>query len=165
MPKEIEYEVTVKGTGVGVYSLTIDTLNESDVQTNEFSYLGASTSPQMTAFFSASSTGFSTIKTDIDSDGDVDAEQTLDGLPVNNISYTYDTLISEIKLLQLKKIYKTVLLVQAQFAEYQSKKSKPKLEAIALRNLERTLKLYKTKNLITSSQHESIVDVINFLKK
>jgi pimeloyl-ACP methyl ester carboxylesterase len=166
VPKEVEYEVKVQGNDTGVYSLTIDSLDSEDIQKTEHTYLGASTSLQMIATFKASSTGFSSLKTDLDGDGDIDLEQTLDGiLVVPPASYTYTTLISEIKLLQLNKLYKNVLLLQAQLSERLSKESKRKLELVSLTSLQSTLKLYERKRLITPDQSALLTKIINYLKK
>ncbi len=165
VPKEIEYELTISGNDTGVYSLTIDLLDSDNIQSSEYRYLGASTSPQMIAKFSASSTGFGTLKTDVDGDGDADIEQTLDGeLVVVLPNYTYSSLIAEIKLLQLTKLQKSLLLLQVQIAERLEKQSKTQLEFLTLRNLESTFKLYERKRLITSIQYKNLLKIINYLR-
>lgn len=165
IPKETKYTAKIKGTGTGLYSITVDKLNGVG-QTSEYVYRGASTTPQMQAVFTASSTGFSNIETDLNGDGLIDLKQTLDGKiipPV--IVYTYSDLTLRVKGLGLAKLPQQLLLVQVQLAERFSLKSgQTKLELLTLRGIEDTLKLYERKRLITSSQRTEIQEIINYLK-
>ncbi len=164
VPSDIEYEVTIKGTDDGVYSLTIDRLDEEDIQSNLHTYLGASTSPQMVATFKASSTGFTNIYTDLDGDASIDLEKTLDGdevLVAND--YSYELLKSEIELLSLPRIYKKLLLLQVKLAEQWGKKGRVKLESITMQNSIKTISFYGDKKLISNEQVIKLEDIINHL--
>lgn len=170
VPKDTEYTVTVKGTANGVYSLTIDSLSIDNVQTNKFTYLGASTTPNLVATFKASSSVFSTIKTDINGDGVIDREQNLDGSeiipPVT--TYSYNDLRSLIRSFNLNQSRERLLLLQVQIAEQLSKKTtnriiNRKLELLTLISLENTLTVYNEKKYITKEQLEQATKIIDKL--
>ncbi len=164
VPSDTEYEVTIKGNDIGVYSLTIDRLNGEDIQSNLHTYLGASTSPQMVATFQASSTGFTNIYTDLDGDGKTDSEKTLDGESVVvEQEYSYESLESEIELLSLPRIFKKLLLLQVKLAERWGEKGNDKLELITLQNLIKTIKFYGDKKLISKEQTVQLKEIINHL--
>jgi pimeloyl-ACP methyl ester carboxylesterase len=172
IPKETEYKVTVKGVADGVYSLTIDTLDANNIQSNKYSYLGAISTDKLIATFTASSSGFSTIKTDLDGDGSIDREQNLDGSEISPqvIIYTYSDLRTVIKSFALSKARERLLLLELLLAEELSKKTSHiiinrKLESIALTSLQNTLAMYNKKRYITKEQLVQATDIINNLEK
>jgi len=82
IPEENDYVVSLEGVSEGLYSITIDSLNEDDTQQNLLSYLGAISGPVMKATFSFNGTNFSNIETDIDGDGELDIKYNWDGTSV-----------------------------------------------------------------------------------
>ncbi len=167
-PTETEYTVSIKGKDMGVYSLTIDYLNEDDEQSTVHEYIGASTTPEMTATFTASSTGFSTIKTDSNGDGIIDTEQTLDGEDVVT-EYSYNNLINAIKQLKLSKYKEKYLLLKVkiakELADNNSQTKYQKLEHLTLYAIEATLRYYERKGWITETELSEIEEIINYLRK
>ncbi len=170
LPADTEYTATVAGTGEGVYSLTIDSLN-GDLQTSEFKYMGASTSLLMKATFTASSSGFSNLKTDSNGDGQTDLEQTLNGeIILPPVVYTYVDLRNAISALTIPRVTKQLLLLQVTLAEHFSllSKSKPRqqlLEQKTLKAIEDTLKIMEKKRLLLNTDAVKLYAIINQLKK
>lgn len=170
LPYSVNFEVEVTGTGEGVYTLEIDELSETNEQ-SQISKLIATTTEQMTAHFSIAADKYSSIKTDIDGDGEIDVEQTLNGeiiLPPNT-SYSYQDLKSAIKSLSLNKKYEKGLLLQVQLAELFNKKSQhsqffTKLEKRILDSLSKNLKLYGRKGIISEADVKLIEEIIKNLK-
>lgn len=169
LPEDASYNVDIRGTDVGVYSLTIDSL-DGNTQSNLYTYLGASTTPNMRASFDVSTSGFSNIKTDSDGDGVFELEQNLNGEVVSPISYSYTDLRATILDLTLPKAAKNVLLVQVALAERFSKSSDTKpqhrrLELMVLSTIEDTIKLYMKKKLIPSTKVSEIQLIIDYLRE
>lgn len=169
LPADTNYTATIEGTGNGVYSLTIDSLT-GDHQTPKFSYIGASTSPLMRATFTASSSGFSNIKTDSNGDGQIDLEQTLNGgVIVPEVIYTYADLRKAVASLTLPRVAKHLLLLQVSLAERFSilaiKQSRQQwLEQNTLVGIEDTLQILEKKKLISVVERKNLQIIINHLK-
>lgn len=79
IPEENEYTVNLEGVEDGVYSVTIDLLDEEDNQQNLLSFMGANSGPEMLASFNFDGENFSNIESDVDGDGDLDVKYNWDG--------------------------------------------------------------------------------------
>jgi pimeloyl-ACP methyl ester carboxylesterase len=169
IPDELSFTASISGEGTGVYSLTIDEVKDGS-QTSKHRFIGASTTPTMSASFSFATGTFSNIATDLNGDGTTDLTQTLDGEVIPQpVVYSYAFLKTNIKALGLKKLAEAVLLIQVEAASYWDTLTpeKPlylKLELKALDTLTATLRLYKQKRLITGEQLTSLEVVINYLR-
>jgi hypothetical protein len=164
VPKTTTYEVSILGLEDGVYSLTIDTLEKNNIQKNEYTYSGATTTSGMIARFTASSSGFSTIQTDYNQDGVVDLEQTLDGIKVEEVvsSYSYDDLLATIRTLQINKKPKQILLIETKLAQALS--VTPRLEKLARKKLIATIALFVRIKILTKEQQILLETIINNIR-
>lgn len=171
MPSEIDVTVSLVGTGKGVYSLTIDEVDERGQQKQVHSLLDATTTPAMDGLFTIKAGKYSDLEIDIDGDGDVDFEMTLDGeiLGEESTEYSYADLKRSIKELGLKKKYEKRLLHRVKIAQYFSdKKIKKygfkKIESRMLSSLKRDLRKMRRKGEVSDSEFESLKIIINYLK-
>lgn len=170
VPDETLFTAELQGKDTGVYSITIDTL-KNNTQSRTYNYMGASTTPTMKASFAFATSGYTNIKTDFNSDGIMDLEQSLNGQVVTPpVVYSYSLLKANIKALKLSKVLETVLLVQVDSAIYWDtlKPTKPayqKIEFAALDTLKTTLVVYKQKKYITQTQYNNLEVMINNLRK
>lgn len=169
LPREADVSVVVQGTGEGVYSLSVDEINEAGEQRQVSLLAGASSTPTMIAQFSIENDEYSLIKTDLDGDGETDLEQTLDGEVIdepNNNNYTYEDLELAIKELGLKRKYEKKLLVKVHLAEFFFKKSNEKRAFNSLvdrihRVITRELKRYYRKGIISESDFDFVKEITN----
>lgn len=168
IPSEEDVVIEVTGTAEGIYSLTIDEIDENGEQ-NEVSLLsGASTSPAMKASFSITNGDYSLLEIDTDGDGEIDMKQTLDGEVIEDptIEYSYDDLKEEINNLDLKRGYKKYLLSKARLAEFFDRKSNrnklfERLEKRTLESLVWRLNRYSRRGYISEEEFELLIEIIN----
>lgn len=170
LPTEENVEIKLAGTDEGVYSLSVDEVDATGRQKQISLFAGATTSPSMLAEFSINDGVYSSIKTDLDGDGKIDLEQTLDGELIIEpiIEYNYSDLRSAIKDLDLNRKYESGLLFMVKLAEVFSKKAikKPafsKLEKLTLKSLEKDLDRYYKRRIISEEDLLQVKKVINNL--
>ena len=170
IPDDVTFTADMTGEATGLYSLTIDTL-KNNTQTNDYRYIGASTTPTMKASFAFATSGFSNIKTDLNGDNIVDLEQTLHGQVIIPPTIPkYQLLKNNIKSLKLSKLLEIVLTAQVDLASYWDtlrpyKPAYQQLEFAALDSLKATLAIYKQKKIITAEQYVALEVIINYLRK
>ncbi len=169
VPNDLPFTANIKGEALGVYSLTVD-LVENNIQSQVHRYLGASTTATMQASFTLANNTFSNIITDLNGDNATDVTATLDGQIIPPpVVYSYALLKTSIKALKLQRFLEAVLIVQVDTASYWDallphKPQYQKFEYGALDTLKATLKIYKQRKLITQEQYTSLEVIINYLR-
>lgn len=162
-PSDVDITSTLQGEGNGGYSLFIDTIDGNDKQSTIHTIQNATVTPQMIVTYSKVGEVYSTIKTDLNGDGNIDAETTIDGLA---LKYTYIDLKTEVKALKLPRLQDILIMQVISLAE-QANKQKSKypifkqLEKILLKQTSDLLEQFKKKKLITQSQVDTINTKIN----
>lgn len=172
LPKESSVEISLNGIGEGLYSLSIDELVEGGEQEPVSLLSGATSTAAMVATFSITEGSYSTLETDLDGDGGIDVIQTLDGEVIEEEpedEYSYNDLIASIDALEIKKVYKQILLRQAYFAKYLEKKSQKRkffarIETRVLKSIERRISRYEKREIITSDEYDILKLIIKNLK-
>jgi hypothetical protein len=170
-PATLERVTTLRGETLGGYTLTLSTFDGNGIQTKKHEVVDATSTPTMVALYSKTNGEFTTIKTDYNSDGVYEYENTIDGVYVAPPPlYTYSTLTGYINSLSIKKLYKDALLLIAREAERLHTKASgnntyAKLEKVTLKFLESTVNLYNRQQILTKTQADEILKMITFLSK
>lgn len=158
IPKNINYQIVIEGYDEGGVTFTKhDLVGEDQSLVTNISV--ATITPDTVVTINVVDDEFSNLRVDEDGDGEVDYEITLEGEILGQETGGYDALFAAIKDLPLKRNKKVLLLVKARLAE-QFSDSKPRLETKMINRLEKTLKLYKRKGLITKHAAENIIAII-----
>lgn len=169
VPEGVDYTVDLEGEGEGTYTLKIEkVVNENHPQLLS-KYELATVTPMMEASFTKENGLFSTIKSDLDGNGTIDSEVTIEGKPVI-VVYTYKDLRAAINALSLPKNQKNLLLVEVLAAEKLAETRKKKkiftvAEKIILLGIEQQVLQLKKKGSITQAQLENIIKIINSIRK
>ena len=172
LPAEIDVSIELAGTGEGVYSLSIDEVNESGRQSQKSLLANATTSLTMKAEFAIENGVYSLLKTDLDGDGETDLEQTLNGEVINqpDPEYSYSDLREIIENLNLKHNLEKGLMVKVRLAEFFSREADKKpvfsrLETRILNSLDRVLDRYAKRRIISEEDLSQIKVIINNLNQ
>ena len=163
LPATVDVKIKVEGTGEGIFSLSVDEINDSGQQ-NEVSLLANATSgPMMSAEFTIQDGVYSSLQSDINGDGVFEFEQTLSGELIESPSVTYDyTDLKEIiKNLGLNRWQEKFLMTKVRIAERFSKKSNKKetfrrLEARRLAFISTSLMWYQQAGIISE---ETLIEI------
>jgi len=166
-PSGISRSITMRGTDYGGYTLTRAQITSEGVQETQSVLINASTTPQMIATYTSSSTA-STIVTDLDGNGSVDMETTVDGDVVDD-AVTYEDLIEYITSLDIKQRYKKVLLRLSKRARniHNQIEEKPhfvQYEQKLLNVIERVLWRFERRDVLSRTQVSAIKNIIDKLK-
>jgi pimeloyl-ACP methyl ester carboxylesterase len=167
IPKDGEYDIKLEGTGTGSATFTLESL-EGDSRKTLVDVRIATITPNTTIAAEYSEVGLSNLSIDQDGDGDIDIEMTPAG-EIINTSVSYDDLLKGIAALPLRNVQKNILIAQVRIAAELEKLAvkKPKLaklEIVALRNLEASLKLLVRKKQLTQGNIEHVLQIIDKLK-
>jgi len=170
IPSETERTTHLIGEELGGYTLTISALDDSDNQSVQHQVVNATTTLDMRASFNKKNGTYSTIQTDIDGDGTYDYENTIDNESIiETPTYSYQTLLSKIKSLKIKKDRRKLLLTLAEKAKKLNNRSQNSpllrgLEELALELLKVTVMLYERKNLLSEIEAADLITIINYLR-
>ncbi len=161
-PAETKRTVKLYGEESGNYTLTVAKLGSSDEQELEHQLVNATVTPQMIATYSKDSDGYSTLSTDLNGDGVIDRETTIDGMP---IVYTYADLKQAVKDTNLSRAPEKVLLELINAAQEASKRKAKlpilgKLEDLLLKQISQLVKLYTQKRLFIQTEATALEKII-----
>ncbi len=166
-PKDIDTTTTLHGEDYGGYTLTVATLTSNDEQKIESEIVNAVTTPDMTAVFSKTNGIYSSLTTDMDGDGKVDFTMSLDGVLIDEV--TFDTLRSQIQILNLSKQKEKPLLILVNLSSKSAEKihthqSFFKVTDKLLLNLSKLISLYKKKRWIAEEEEKDLQSTILLLR-
>lgn len=170
VPSSVKRTTRLYGEGYGGYTLTISSINADDSQTRVSAVTNSTTTPSLQAEYSNDGKDYSNLVTDIDGDGLVDYEMTLDGdLVQEEKEITYGTLTDSINALPLAKSRKLILLLIVRNAEkYHEKSSRHKiyqrLEDSFLDIARLTITQYDRKGYLSKSELTELDSIIKSLK-
>ncbi|MCA9358875.1 hypothetical protein KC926_01565 [Candidatus Kaiserbacteria bacterium] len=171
LPSEVNVNVKVTGVDDGIYSLSVDEIDESGKQVQISILKNSTTSVGMTAEFSVKDGEYSPLETDQDGDGEIDLIQSLNGEIIlePEVVYNYGDLRIAVKDLKLTKQQEKKILLKVGLAELFAKKSQKKkvfvrLEARALKLVLLNLKKLERKGIIDGNDVRSIEVIINNLQ-
>lgn len=169
VPKGTERTTKLYGEDYGGYTLTTAVLDDEDTQVLQTQLKNASTTPNLVAEYSNIDGVYSSIVTDLDGDGVIDFETTMDGVSLVQEEVSYDTLLQAIKDTELVRLRESVLIIMVQKAEYYShkaatKKAYAKLEDVFLQSASELVKHYVRKKYLTAADGTNLQDMIKILK-
>jgi len=170
VPKGTDRTTKLYGEDYGGYTLTIAVVGSNDEQIIQSVLKNASATPNLIAEYTNSDGVFSTIVTDVNSDGVIDYETTLDGDVIDNEeTISYKSLMTKIDNLELSKKHKRVLTFLIKRASKYSdravnRKIYYRLEDKFLNLSSKIIKRYDKKGLISESNVDELLSMIKFLK-
>jgi len=168
VPKDTNRTTKLYGEDYGGYTLTTAVLNSEDIQVVQTQLKNASTTPNLVAEYSNTDGEYSTVATDLDGDGLIDFETTMEGDLIEQ-EVSYDILLQAIKDSGLTKLRERALIILVQKAEYYSHKTAikrvyAKLEDVFLRSASELVKHYVRKRYLTAEEGTNIRDLIEALE-
>ncbi len=162
IPKDTEHQTTLFGESTGGYGLTIARLGTSNSQTILHQFQNATVTPDMVAMYAKKDGAFTTITTDLNGDGVIDRETTIDG---GMVRYTYSDLRLVIKTLGLTKAQGKIVTNLVALAE-QAGKQKTKypnlkiVEKVMLKQLIAMFEIYKSHKQIKKEEYQKLERII-----
>jgi hypothetical protein len=168
-PKDIDTTTTLRGIAHGSYTMTLATLSGSDEQTVQSRLVDATTTPSMVATFTNIAGAYSTVKTDLNGDGQIDAESTVNGEIISPAPVTFETLRQQINALNLSKQREKPLTVLVDVAQKLAVTTKHKTISRAvsretLKALSTLLVQYERKGWITRQNLQLLQGTITSIR-
>jgi pimeloyl-ACP methyl ester carboxylesterase len=161
--------IVLRGVAPGSFTLDIEEVIEDQVtQRHTYSAIPSSIDTIATVSIEGVLLGEAIVAVDHDGDGQVDVSYNVSGIMENKP--TYDDLLKQIELLDVKKAPKSVLTVLAKVAQKLHDKAQVKAqfvkqEKIALQVLLRQVLLYTKLGLITEQEKSLLMEMLNYLLK
>ena len=169
LPANTDRTTTLIGEGVGGYTLTVAEL-DADSQEIVHEISNATVTPTMSASYQVENGVFSSVTTDLNGDGFIDLETSIDGEVIEPMPATYDQLRESIKDLDLRRADERRILLLLRLAERFEKKAEARpflkrLEDRLLTKVDRQLVRQVRRGRITQAELESLQSIIELLKK